>query len=140
MTKDRSISVKRRLQRLGEFSLIFGRRGFKFGKMVTEDPDTGDSLMPYYVFNDDAEAFIKTCYEYGWVLAHFDWPIWKDTSEAMKLNNPDAIARVTPDQIAKLLTVLVRQERFCAGSLAASFKRGLLGAILCRAMALARDE
>ena len=138
---DQFINVKRRLLRLGQFSSIFGRRGFQFGTMVTEDLDTGESLMPYYVLSDDAEAFIKICYECGWIRADFDWGAWKDTSEAMELrDNSNAMASATPDQIAKLLTVLVRQERFCAGALAGAFERGLLGAILRRAMTLAPGQ
>ena len=108
--------------------------------MVTKDPNTGEATM-YYSFSKKADAFIKTCYECGWVLGDFDWGTWKDTSEAMELrDNPDAMARATPDQIAKLLTVLIRLERFCSGSLANAFKSGLLGAILRRAVALAQDE
>jgi hypothetical protein len=68
----------------------------------------------HYSFSKNAESFIKTCRECGWILGDFDWGTWKDTSKAMESrDNPDAMARATPDKFAKLLTVLVRQERFC---------------------------
>jgi hypothetical protein len=141
MTKIRFLSVKHRLRKLEDFYLILGQKGFQFGTMVTKDSDTGEATMPHYSFSIEAESFVKTCYDCGWVLADFDWPTWKDTSEAMELrNNPEAIANATPNQIAKMLTVLVRRERFCAGALAAAFERGLLVAILRRATALAHDE
>ena len=129
------------MQRLGEFSLIFDQKEFEFGEMLTTDARTGELTMPYYSFSTGADAFIKTCYECGWVLTNFDWPTWQSTPEAIKLrDNPSTIASATPDQIAKLLTVLIRQERFSDGTLAGAFKSGLLGAILRRAMSLAHDE
>src|ERR1700690_1060681 len=93
--------------------MSFEQKGFRFGKMVSKDPDTGEFMMPYYSFGKEAERFIKICRERGWVLADFAWSTWKDTTEAMVLrDNPGAMARATPDQIAKLLTVLVRQGAF----------------------------
>lgn len=141
MTRLSSRSVKQRLQRLGEFSLIFDEKDFRFGKMVVTDARTGKLTMPYYSFSSEADAFINTCYDCGWVLTDFDWPAWQNTPEAVKLrNNTGTFASATSDQIAKMLTVLIRQERFSDGTLAGAFKSGLLGAILRRAMALAHDE
>lgn len=136
-----SRSIKQRLQRLGKFSSIFDAKGFQFGEMVVTDPRTGNLTMPHYLFCKDADAFIKTCYECGWILTGFDWPSWQDTPEAINLrDNPDTITNATPDQIAKLLTVLIRQERFSDGTLAGAFESGLLGAILRRTVVLAHDE
>jgi hypothetical protein len=141
MTKNKVLSIKQRLRKVATFSTVFKQKGFRFGKMVTKDVDTGEFTMPYYTFSKKADAFIKTCYECGLVLSDFDWGTWKGTAEALELrDNRDAIARATADQIAKLLTVLIRLECFCAGSLAGVFKSGLLGAILRRAVALAHDE
>ena len=141
MTQDELISLKQRLRQIGKFSQVFEQKGFRFGKMAFKDADTGEFMMPYYSFSKKADRFITTCRECGWVLADFDWGTWKDTSEAMESrDNPHAMARATPDQIAKLLTVLIRLERFCSGSLANAFKSGLLLTILCRAAALAHDE
>lgn len=141
MAQRQSLNIKQRLQRLGKFSSIFDAKGFQFGKIVTNDPRTGQLLMPYYDFSSEASAFIDTCYQAGWVLEGFDWTTWINTPEAIKLrDNPDAMASATPDQIAKLLTALVRQERFSDGTLASAFKSGLLLAISRRAMTLAHDE
>ena len=138
MINTQVLSNKQRLRRLGNFSQVFKQKGFRFGKMVFRDPDTGEPTM-HYSFSKEAERFIKICRECGWVLRDFDWGTWKDTSEAMELrDNPEVMARATPDQIAKLLTVLIRLERFCSGSLANAFKSGLLLAILRRVAALAR--
>ena len=140
MTNTQVLTIKEQLRRIGKFSLVFKQKGFRFGKMVFKDPATGEPTM-HYSFSKEAERFIKTCSECGWVLADFDWGTWKGTSEAMELRgNPYAMARATPDQIAKLLTVLIRLDRFCTGSLASAFKTGFLGSILRRAAELAQDE
>jgi hypothetical protein len=140
MTNTQVLSIKQQLRRIGKFSQVFKRKGFRFGKMVFRDPDTGETTM-HYSFSKEAETFLKTCRECGWVLGDFDWRTWQDTSEARELrDNPDAMARATPDQIAKLLTVLIRLERFCTGSLASAFESGFLGSILRRAAALAHDQ
>jgi hypothetical protein len=59
-----------------------------------------------------ALAFIECAYESGWVKP-FDWADWPQTPEAQNLaNNPEGIAAATHDQLAKVLTVLIRQDRF----------------------------
>jgi Family of unknown function (DUF6508) len=106
--------------------------------MVVNDPRTGELIMPSYSFSSEADEFIRTCYDCGWIRTDFDWITWINTPEAIKLrNSPDAVEQATPDQIAKLLTALVRQERFSDGTLASAFNSGLLRAILRRAAALA---
>jgi hypothetical protein len=54
-------------------------------------------------------------------------------------DHPEALASATPDQLAKLITVVVRQERFYEGSLAGAFEDGLVLAIVRRAGVLARE-
>jgi Family of unknown function (DUF6508) len=67
----------------------------------------------------------------------FDWPQWKGTAEAKQLrDDPDVLARATPEQLAKLLTVCIRQDRFSEGTLQAAFETGLLTRILQRAKAI----
>ena len=52
----------------------------------------------------------------------------------------EALASATPDQLAKLIAVVVRQERFCEGTLAAAFEEGLVLGIVRRAGVLANQE
>jgi len=59
---------------------------------------------------------------------------WIETPEVMELrDSPDAIAQATTEQLSHLLTVLIRQERFCEGSLESAFGSGLLTGIVRRA-------
>ena len=41
-----------------------------------------------------------------------------------------AVARATPDDLAKLLTVIIRGDRFSEGEIAGAFKSGISGSIL----------
>ena len=65
----------------------------------------------------------------------FAWPDWAGTPEAIALRTgtATALARATPDQLAKLLTMLIREDRFNEGALAESFETGLVAAIVRRA-------
>jgi hypothetical protein len=46
------------------------------------------------------------------------------------------LAKATPEQLAKLLTVCIRQDRFAEGTLLVAFEAGLLTRILQRAKAI----
>ena len=71
------------------------------------------------------------------MLTDFDWPSWKDTPEALGLrDDPKVLKQATSVQLAKLLTVLIRQDRFVEGALAGAYNSGLLTAVLRRAEGL----
>lgn len=94
--------------------------------------------MPFFVQSPTATEFVQACYDNGWVLEGFDWPSWKETPEFAELDDkPAALVAATPEQIARLLTVLIRQDRFAEGSLAQHYDSGLLLGILKRATVLA---
>jgi len=95
-------------------------------------------VWPHASFSAEAYAFIQAAYDFGWVeWEKFDWPKWKGTMEAIQLrDNPDALGKATPEQLAKLLTVCIRQDRFAEGTLQAAFETGLLTRILKRARAI----
>jgi hypothetical protein len=60
-----------------------------------------------------------------------------ETREAKRLRDePAALAAATADQLASLLTVLIRHDRFVEGELAGAYRSGLLTGILRRAAAL----
>jgi len=134
-------SLAERLDRLAAFLPIFEDPGFSFGLWIGGKPMPHLQVhMPSFVPSDPAEAFARMAHDMGWVLPDFDWKSWKDGAEAGELLNcPETLARATPEQLAKLLTVLVRQDRFVGGSLAQAFDSGFLVAIVRRADALRRE-
>ena len=70
----------------------------------------------------------------------FDWASWMGTKEITVLrDNPEVMNRATAEDLSRLLTVVIRQDRFCEGSLADAFESGLLTAI-CRRAAQIESE
>jgi hypothetical protein len=71
------------------------------------------------------------------VLQGFDWLAWNGTPEATQLHEcPGVLERATPEQLARLLPVLIRQDRFVEGALAMAYEDGLLVRIFRRAASL----
>jgi hypothetical protein len=87
---------------------------------------------------ETAEAFVRSCYDQGWVV-DCGWPRWKQTDDAQSLaRDRDRLVRAMPDDLARLLTTLIRQDRYCDGSLVEAYDCGLLTAILRRAERLTK--
>ena len=127
--------LKDRLNALAEFVEAFESPGFEFGHMASP-PGT----MPHYVLSEVASDFIKVCYDMKWVQPNFDWGAWKDSDEAARLRDePSTLEKATPEQLERLLTVLIRQDRFVEGALGHAFESGLLLRTVRRAGVLASD-
>ena len=137
--------VKERLTRLGGFAPIFERVEFKFAEMRGgNEVEPGVFAMPWSQLSKEATRFYELCYADAWILPDFDWSKWGRTREAKNLltdtNNPSPgpkLMDATPEQLAKLLTAVVRADRFCEGYLQEAFGSGLLLAIVRRARELA---
>ena len=109
--------LRDRLNALAGFLPTFESPDFEFGRMIFEP-----GYLPYHSFSDDASRFIDVCYEKRWVIRDFDWPSWKGSAEAVHLRDDiGAIEGATPEQLQRLLTVLVRQERYVDGALESGF-------------------
>jgi hypothetical protein len=69
----------------------------------------------------------------GWCTPHFNWIDWNSSDEAITLRDTDLLNQATPAQLGKLLTVMIRQERFIEGTIERAFKSKLLTRIAQRA-------
>ena len=93
--------------------------------------------IPFWKSSELADAFVKMAYDTSWVLGDFDWPKWLDSEEANSLLKDQlAIAKANPDQLYKLMTALIRSDRFCEGTVLQAFADGTLQAIASRAAVL----
>ncbi len=133
-----SASLEARLEALAAFLPVFERADFRLGTWAGgEMMADGVIQMPYYSFGPEAARFISIAYEFGWVIP-FDWGTWAQTPKGQLLSaGGDAVATATPDDLARLLTTLIRSERFGDGQLEGAYESGLLTAIVSRAAALA---
>ena len=130
-----------RLEALSAYVDRLEEAGFQFGEWSLRHLDTnGEATMPVFMFGDEASSLVQTCYEQGWISPKLNWGEWMMSEEAVKLrDSPEYLAKASSDQLQRLLTVIVRQDRFVEGSLACHFKSGLLPRILLRAKELASE-
>jgi hypothetical protein len=91
--------------------------------------------MPWFELSPEAEDLRRAASRLGFVRP-FDWMTWIATPEAAALMTADGTRRATADDISKLLTTLVRRDRFVEGTLDFAFESGLMLRILERAKEL----
>ncbi len=135
--------IKRRLRpdprSLTSFQPLFERLEGAFGEWRGgERVDDGALQMPCYELSEAATEFVDGCYSGGWILGGFPWPDWIQSEEGIRLRtDPSALHAAGYFHLAKLLTALVRADRFSDGTLAQAFESNLIQRIIDRAVALA---
>jgi hypothetical protein len=129
------------IRALAAWAAAFERPGFSMGSWVISEPDeNGVTQMPWFRYGPDAEAFQATLGRHGWIEV-FAWPAWLETQRGRALaEDRDALATATPEELRKLLTAIVRSDRFTEGSFAGAFESGLLLAIARRAAVLVEES
>jgi hypothetical protein len=129
-----------RLRELAELVPILEADDADFGHWVIPAPVDGVESFGYYEFGPTGEAWRAAVGRGAWVTAGFDWRSWLETDEGRAFHQgTDAVETATPEQLGKLLTAIVRSDRFVEGSIAGAFESGLLAAIARRAAALAAE-
>jgi hypothetical protein len=108
-----------------------------FGHWELPPPRDGVHSLGWFEFGPTAEAWRAAVAQGDWIVGGFDWQRWLTGDEGRSLHDdPAAIASATPDQLARLLTAIVRSDRFVEGSIAGAFESGVLAGISRRASAL----
>ena len=122
------------IRALADFWPVFGNPKFVYEVQDEVKEEAGVITMPSSSLSPEAKAFNKMIYQEGWVLDGFDWPEWAQTDEFKDLfSKPEALAKASSHQLAKLLTALTRKERFSEGTMASASSDGLLAGITQRA-------
>ena len=131
-------SERRKLLALARFADVFAVPTFRFAEtQALPSNQPGTVFAPAVALSEEALAFLRALEEHGWIAA-FDWEAWANTIVGRALlNAPDVIAFASVDQLSKLLTALVRKERFSEGTLQWAFEYGLLTAVVRRTVVLA---
>ena len=94
---------------------------------IMENPD-GTLCLPWPVYDETVDDFIDLIQEQG---------CWMDAGYSPKasydlLMDKAAVRNATIPEIRQMLTVIVRSERFCAGSWAAAIEDGHVRRVLER--------
>ena len=128
------------MARLGEYGPIFRNPKTSFGKWhgTTGNGTSSDPLtLPWFERSRVATQFCEMLNKSGWVLRNFDWADWGRGPEGQRFfSDRQAIATADRQQVAKLLTTLVRQDRFVEGALLDAYDNKILLTIVERAEAL----
>lgn len=84
--------------------------------------------IPYYIPSPIVEKFMKILHTVP-VLIDFDWPAW---DEGRNMGSDDSFNFDSTDLLTKckLITAIVRSDRFCEGALVLGFQSGLILRIL----------
>lgn len=130
-----------RLAGLVKFLPVFTDPDFFVGNWQPEfqNPENKVHQMPYFVYAPEMLRFIEVANELDWVVT-FPWPDWMNTQEArMLVSDPESIANASVEQLEKLITAIIRSDRFTEGSIAGAFEQGLIAAIIHRAEALLHE-
>lgn len=93
-----------------------------FGRWEGGDQD------PYIVPDDDVEHFFDTVHQLG-LMVFFDWTTWHKGKEAWA-NKAYDFNQMTLPELCKMITMLIRSDRFNEGLLVESFDRGIMLRIL----------
>jgi hypothetical protein len=129
--------IAERLRPLADLVPILEAADADFGYWEAPPPVDGVHRMPYFVFGPTAEAFQAAVGRGGWVTMGFDWGTWLKTEDGQALRDrPEALSAASADDLSRLLTAIVRSDRFVEGSIAGAFESGLLARIARRASAL----
>ena len=117
------------------FLPIFEEEGFEAGEWLHVEAEP-----PFLAHGAQADAFIRALYGQHWILPGFDWAAWGNEMGM----TPDEWLEYLPtaplEDIRKLLTAHVRNDRFCGGHLAGVFESGEMTAIMRRVKALGAGE
>lgn len=131
-------TLRGQLAALGAWSDRLADPTFAVGAWAGGDRQADGSIsMPWYELSPEAEAFRRDIVANGWIEA-FEWMAWLKTPDGRHLRDePAAIEAAGPDDLRRLLTAIIRSERFSDGSIAGAHESGLLGRICRRAGVLA---
>ena len=117
-----AMDLTERLHALADLVPILEDPDADFGHWDTAPATDGVEHLPWYTFGPAGDAFRAALGRGGWVINGFDWRTWLEGDEGRTLRDgPDAMADATPEQLARLLTAIVRSDRFVEG-----FDRGRL--------------
>lgn len=106
------------------FLPIFDQEGYVFGEVIAEK-----GQFPFASLSKDSMEFIRAAYDNNWVVP-FDWGNWKDSEEGRHFQTVDALQEADTEILQKILTTIIRQDRFVEGLMLDLLEQGYVTAIL----------
>jgi hypothetical protein len=131
------MNITDRLRALADVLPMLEASDADFGHWELPPPRDGIHSLGWFEFGPTAEAWRAAVARGEWIIVGFDWRSWLASAAGQALRDePAAVATASPEQLAWLLTAIVRSDRFVEGSIEGAFDSGLLARISRRAAAL----
>ncbi len=128
------------LERLFPWAETIRDPEFVFGKWAGGEQRSGVTQLLYYAFSDDALRFLDDVSAGNWVRPEISWSGEPEREQFFRMrDDPAAIEFASVEEIALLLTTLVRGDRFNEGMLAKAFEDRMIERILARVQSLATN-
>ena len=102
------------------------------GKWKTEK-----GAMPAFISSENTTNFIQALYDNGFILP-FNWIDWVDKANELQ-DSKEALSSAGIDDVVKLLTYHVSQDRFIDGHIASVVSSGHIAKILERLQKLSEE-
>ena len=104
-------------------------RNQSFGYLAGGEQVSENSIsMPYWVLNEVVDEFLSIAYKIP-IVVTFDWPEWEEGRKIISDPDFDFDTTSVPAK-CKLMTAIIRNDRFCEGALIQAFESGLMLRIL----------
>lgn len=105
------------------------KQASSFGKMQGgEKIEENVSTFPYWEQSKLTRQFVKFLYDKN-MLPSFDWPDWQEGKELLRQKDPN-FANLDTITLCKLLTAIIRADRFSDGTLVGMLKKGVIKRIV----------
>ena len=131
---------REQLRGLARWAVRFEDPAFSPGQWVPSwTGDDGVIHLGWFDPSADMSAFLREAWSNGWAYV-FDWMTWAGTPEGRRLiKEPGAIDGAGAQDLFKILTTVIRGDRFSEGEIAGAFESGVLTAVARRAGVLAEE-
>ena len=134
MTKTEPLSSRAEVFQQKDWQLLFDllpeiRKTKKFGKLVgAKEMQDGNLSIPFWLEDEIVSRFFNAAYLLGIVLV-YDWARWEEGIEILNSPDPD-FYKYDLETLCKLLTFIVRCDKFCEGYLINCFETGQMRHII----------
>ncbi|MGI8581233.1 MAG: DUF6508 domain-containing protein [Chitinophagaceae bacterium] len=98
------------------------------GEIEFDDQKNDIKQLPYWKNSEIVNKFIDTVYNLN-IIPAFDWTNWEEGKLILK-NSKQDLEQFDQVTLCKLLTVIIRTDRFCDGFLNTNFENNTIPKIL----------
>ena len=126
------------LKRIAAYEEFFSQRGSEGTWNGEERGDSDVIQLPYLTYPETVHEFLDLISSSGFQVV-FDWPKWEEGRRILS-NGAKEIRKADLTTLRKLLTAILRSERFCEGTLHGAIYDGTVSEILRRLRILLERE